>query len=316
MQPTRVSVDNFARAESDRMLAAISEQAGGVNVLGHNRVPTPLDMQTVIRMNRDTLYSFAVVDLADGATLTVPPSGDRYVSVMIVNQDHFINRIFHDAGEYRLTIDEFDTRYVLVAVRVFVDPADAADVAAANGVQDGFAISAASAELFILPVYDEERATAVRTAILELARFADDFDGAFGSKDEVDPVRHLLGSAGGWGGLPLSEAKYLNVDPGLPVGEYRLTVRDVPVDAFWSISLYNADGFFEANELGVNSINNVTATPNPDGSVTVHFGGCGDGRPNCLPIMGGWNYTVRLYKPRPEVLDGSWSFPAVEVLPG
>lgn len=46
-------------------------------------------------------------------------------------------------------------------------------------------------------------------------------------------------------------------------------------------------------------------------SVTVNFGGCGDDRPNCLPIMDGWNYTVRLYRPRAEVLNGSWTFPAI-----
>ena len=45
---------------------------------------------------------------------------------------------------------------------------------------------------------------------------------------------------------------------------------------------------------------------------TVHFGGCTDGRPNCLPILDGWNYTIRLYRPRPEVLEGSWTFPAIE----
>ena len=59
-------------------------------------------------------------------------------------------------------------------------------------------------------------------------------------------------------------------------------------------------------------MNNLTATPNDDGSFTIHFGGCGDDRANCLPIMEGWNYTVRLYRPRAEVLDGSWTFPALE----
>jgi len=83
--PVMVTVDNFVRAESNRMLAAIMGQAGGINQWTHIRVPTPLDRQTVIRMNRDTLYSAAVVDLADGAVLTMPDSGERYVSVMVVN---------------------------------------------------------------------------------------------------------------------------------------------------------------------------------------------------------------------------------------
>jgi hypothetical protein len=56
---TPVTVDNFARAETDRMLAAIQAQAGGVNALLHYRAPMPIDEQTVIRMNRDTLWVLA-----------------------------------------------------------------------------------------------------------------------------------------------------------------------------------------------------------------------------------------------------------------
>ena len=138
------------------------------------------------------------------------------------------------------------------------------------------------------------------------------FDHAFGARADVDPVHHLLGTAAGWGGLPDEEAAYISFEPGKPIGEYTLTIKDVPVDGFWSISLYNADGFFEPNDRNAYSVNNLTARRSPDGSVTVHFGGCGDDRPNCLPIMEGWNYTVRLYRPRPEVLDGSWSFPTID----
>ena len=148
--------------------------------------------------------------------------------------------------------------------------------------------------------------------MLTLARGVDAFDHTFGRKEAVDPIKHLLGTASGWGGLPEQEAFYINVDPGFPAGEYKVTVGDVPVDGFWSISVYNADGYFQANDRDAYSVNNITATPNDDGSVTVHLGGCGDDRPNCLPIMDGWNYAVRLYRPRPEILDGTWTFPAAE----
>jgi hypothetical protein len=104
-----VNVDNFARAESDRMLAGAAAEAGGVNKWAHRRSPTALDEQSVIRMNRDTLYSMALVDISEGATLTVPETGDRYVSVMAVNQDHYVNRVFHEPGEHSLGVDEFDT---------------------------------------------------------------------------------------------------------------------------------------------------------------------------------------------------------------
>ncbi|MEI7760979.1 MAG: DUF1254 domain-containing protein [Thermoleophilia bacterium] len=307
-----VSVENFVRAETDRMFAGLQAQAGGVNQWGHFRAPTPLNQQTVIRMNRDTLYSWVLANISKGATLTIPDPGGRYASVMLVNQDHYINRVLHQPGEYELTTAELDTPFVLVAVRTLIDPADPDDLAAVNALQDQFQFSAGSSEPFSSPNYDEASLDATRQALLELARGLSGFDHAFGTKETVDPIRHLIGSAAGWGGLPDDEAVYINVDPGLPVGEYQLTVRDVPVDAFWSISLYNADGYFEPNDRHANSVNSITAGPNDDGSITVSFGGCDADRPNCLPIMEGWNYIVRLYQPHSEILDGSWKFPSVE----
>ena len=55
-----------------------------------------------------------------------------------------------------------------------------------------------------------------------------------------------------------------------------------------------------------------TAKKGGDGSVTVQFGGCDGKTPNCLPITPGWNYMVRIYRPRKEVLDGTWKFPEAE----
>ena len=83
----------------------------------------------------------------------------------------------------------------------------------------------------------------------------------FGDVDEVDPVLHLIGTAYGWGGNPEKDATYLNVVPDRNDGTtpYTLTVKDVPVDGFWSISLYNAEGFFEKNDLGAYVVNDRLA---------------------------------------------------------
>ena len=75
-----VDAGTFVRAETDRMFTDLQRDAGGVNRFQHNREPASVDRQTVVRMNRDTLYSFAVVDLAGGATLTLPDAGGRYLS--------------------------------------------------------------------------------------------------------------------------------------------------------------------------------------------------------------------------------------------
>ena len=83
----------------------------------------------------------------------------------------------------------------------------------------------------------------------------------------------------------------------------------MPVDGFWSISVYNGQGFFEKNELGAYSLNNLTAKPDASGAYVIQFGGCEKATPNCLPIVESWNFTMRLYRPRKQILDGSWKLP-------
>jgi hypothetical protein len=141
-----------------------------------------------------------------------------------------------------------------------------------------------------------------------------DIGAAFGAKGEVDPISHLIGTAIGWGGNPPCAAIYRGFYPKQNDGRivYKLNVKDVPVDGFWSISVYNAKGFFEKNSLGRYSLNNLTAKPDSNGSFTVQFGDCKAETVNCLPIMKDWNYTVRLYRPREEVLNGSWKFPEAQ----
>ena len=75
--------------------------------------------------------------------------------------------------------------------------------------------------------------------------------------------------------------------------------------------MYNKDGFFEKNARNAYTVNNVTARPNADGSVTIQFGG-DESVPNGIPIMPGWNYVVRMYRPRQEIRDGTWKFPEAQ----
>lgn len=310
--PVPVTFANFAEIETARMFAAIAASAGGSNRWNHYRVPTPIDQQTVIRMNRDTLYSAAIIDVSEGATITVPNAGGRYVSVMLVNEGHYINRVLHTPGVHSLAADDLGSDFVLAATRILVDSEDPDDVAVVNALQDSLALTSTGGREFSVPVFDEASFTETREAILTLAKGLGGLERAFGRAEDVDPVRHLLGTAAGWGGLPESEAFYINVDPRLPVGEYTLRVGDVPVDGFWSVSLYDAQGYFAPNDAGAYSVNSVTGVRDPDGSITVRFGG-DPALPNVLPLTQGWNYLVRLYRPRPEVLDGTWTFPSLAV---
>jgi hypothetical protein len=310
-----VTADNFNRAETDLYFASAVEEAGGLGKFYHRRGVMPVDKQTVVRANRDTLYSSAVFDLDAGpVTITLPDPGSRFMSMMVIDEDQYAAGVVYGKGRYTYTKERLGTRYIMVAVRTLVNPTDAADVRAAQALQGAIVVGQSAHGSLELPEWDQATEKRVREALLALGATVPDSRRMFGTRAEVDPVRHLIGSAMAWGGNPERDATYLNVTPEKNDGvtPYRLTVRDVPVDGFWSISVYNAQGYFEPNPFDAYTVNDLTAKKNADGSITVHFGTCDGALDNCLPIMPGWNYTVRLYRPRPEILHGTWTFPQAQ----
>jgi hypothetical protein len=233
------------------------------------------------------------------------------MSLQVINQDHYVPEVVYRAGSYTFTKQKIGTRYMVAAIRTLVNPADPADVKQVHALQDAIKASQKSSGTFEIPNWDQVSQKKVRDALLVLASTMDSFKGAFGTKAQVDPIRHLIGTAAGWGGNPDKDATYLNVTPPKNDGTtiYKLNVKNVPVEGFWSVSVYNAEGYFEKNPYNAYALNNITAKKEADGSINIQFGGCDGKIPNCLPIMKGWNYTVRLYRPRPEVLSGKWKFP-------
>lgn len=303
-----VTIDNFANAETESMITRMLPIIGGLGVFHHDRRLAPLEQQPVIRQNRDTLYSVAIVDISGGASFTIPDVGDRYISAMVINENHYINRVFHSAGTHPLTVDEFDTDYVVIAVRLLFDPNSADDLAEVHRLQDAITVDAPEQRPFQPQDWDAASHKEVREALLVLGKTIGGLAGCFGRKDEVDPVRHLVGTALGWGGLPDAEASYINIDPQLPVGRYSMTFRDVPADAFWSVSVYNRAGYFEPGPSEITNVNSVFAVRDDDGSVTVRFGD--PAQVNGIPLPEGWNLLIRLYRPRLAELAG-WRTPEI-----
>lgn len=309
-----VTPDNFIRAESDLYFSAIVGK-GGLGKFEHNREALPIDKQTVIRTNRDTLYSGAVIDLDAGpATVTLPDAGKRFISMQVIDEDEYTPEVIYKPGTYTFTKKKIDTRYVLLAVRILVDPASVDDMKAVHALQDAISVvQPGGPGKYQIPNWDKASQTKVRDGLLALAETLPDTDRAFGAKGQVDPVRRLIGAASAWGGNPEKDAIYLNVVPTRNDGQtvYELKVSKVPVDGFWSLSLYNEKGYFEQNPFNAYNVNSIVAQKSEDGSINVQFGGCDGKIPNCLPIMKGWNYMVRLYRPRAEILNGEWKFPEV-----
>ena len=89
-----VSAGNFARAETDeniRQIASVIEKATGqpLNTMLHYRtLDSPFN--PIVRQNRDTLYSMAILDTASGPLeIELPETNGRYQSVFCINQNHY-----------------------------------------------------------------------------------------------------------------------------------------------------------------------------------------------------------------------------------
>ena len=113
---------------------------------------------------------------------------------------------------------------------------------------------------FEMPNWDPVSQKKVRDALIVRAAAVPDTRRMFGARDQLDAVRHLIGTATDWGGNPEKDALYVTVLPSKNNGSTinRLNAKDVPVDGFWSISVYNAEGYFQKNPFDAYTLNNIT----------------------------------------------------------
>ena len=307
-EPMTVTPQTYIRAETDRQFAVIAKMAGGVNRFFHFRSPTPLDKQNVVRMNRDTLYSMAVVDTSKGATITVPElPKDRYVSVYLADNDHYVPFVIYSAGTHALPQD---TKYLALGIRIQVlNPQDPEEIALINQLQDQFVIKANSADPVPDFKWDPQSLKALTSQYENDSAQYSSWKGMQGPRGKADEKTRHIAAAAAWGLFPEWDATYLNYsgvhDPEVC---HKATYKVPENKAFWSITVYGNDGFMKREKNIVNSSN---VQLNADGTFTVFYGSqdlCGD-VPNRLDVTDGWNFLMRVYRPGPAVLDGSYTLP-------
>ena len=190
-----VTPDNFVRAESDRYFGKMVKD-GSFGKFTHNRELTPIDKQLVVRSNRDTLNSTAVFDLDAGpVTITLPNAGKDFMSMQVIDEDMYTPQVIYNAGSYTFTREQVGTRYVLLGVRILVDPTNPDDVKRAHNLQDALEVNQQSPGGFEVANWDSASQNKVRDALLVLAATLPDTKRMFGTKDRVDPVRRLIGAA-------------------------------------------------------------------------------------------------------------------------
>ena len=309
----KVTPENFIRAETDRMFYDISQNAGGINKFFHIRNVTPLNQQTVVRMNKDVLYSGAIVDAEKGASVIFPKMPDkRYASVLVIDNDHYCPTVIYTPGKHELPKD---TKYMFVAVRIqLFNPNDPAEIAMVNKLQDQFIIEANSSDEFDKPTWDKSSLDSLRIEyekeFSKYDRYPDDW---MGPRGKVNEETRKYAAAGAWGLFPNKDATYINYNGGNLSGDkcYVATYRVPDVAGFWSITVYGKDGYMKSENSVINESN---VKYNKDKTFTVYFGPadkCPKDAKNRLDIVDGWNFLMRCYLPGKEVLDGTYKLPEV-----
>jgi hypothetical protein len=97
-QTTLVTVENYNRAQTDVNFAGVARN-GGFGKFRHGRELAPPAQQGIVRPKRDTLYSFAIVDLdARPVTITLPDARKRFMGMQVVNQDQYTPATYYGAG--------------------------------------------------------------------------------------------------------------------------------------------------------------------------------------------------------------------------
>jgi len=308
-----VTVFDYVRAETDLQFKGYAEKYGAFGKFAVGRKHYDVEHQVTHSGNRDTLYSFGLFDLTYPLTIVLPDAGDRYLSLMLVSEDHDIYPGMYKPGSYGFSKEIIGTRYIMLVVRVFADPNDPDDMKITHELQDKVQVIQDDPGNFEVPNWDEEQVMKLRQAANVLGSSVPDSSSFFGTKIDRGYLENMMGAAVGWGGMQRQDALYIPFTPKKNDGKtpYVLHVpADVPIvgNGFWSVTVYDKDRFLVPNEYGAYSFNNVTAKRNNDGSVTIRFGG-DPGQDNFLYIKEGWQIIIRMYRPGKEILDGTWKFP-------
>ena len=306
----KTTAENYPTVETSRQLLMAQARAK-VNHFAHTRKLTRTEDQPVVRMNRDTYYSFAVVDVSKGATITLPavPEG-KYISVQPVTEDHRIQPMSYGSGTYQLATHYGKHLYLIVRLDSTFSEEEA------NALQDSMVIDAGSAEPFRAEPVDKETFVAVENSLrqklgeLIAAHGANVNEGMFTSPTDDSRGlytfdKYTVGAAVGWGGAQYKDNIYES-SPDYPAkGCYEASFEDPGNGAFWSFTVYNRDGFMFDDVAHMSS---NTASANPDGTYTIHFG-CGADALNNLPIendTGVFNFVVRHYIPSERVRNDGY----------
>ena len=315
VKTTVVTDENYGLAESEIIISnyvAKIAAVTGTNGMGewlHRRKGADPKDRAIMRINFDTVYSSVILDLTEPAILTMPETDGRYQSAWIITDEHYNPMAFVEPGTYTLTQENVGRRYAIIAMRTQVNVMDPDDLGAVHAIQDQLKIEQKDTGSFTPSGnWDMEEVLAMRAKYQKIAQDEGiTSEVMFGKKGEVPLKEHNAGTAMGWGGFTPERAVYPGIFPDSTEPQ-TLTLKDVPAGAFWSVTIYDAEGYPQGDSYNINS---AFAVANEDGSYTIRFGG-DENAVNYMNVFEGWNITLRIYEPTEAYFNGEWVMPELE----
>ena len=298
----KVTPENFQRAEAIRN-ANNYVKLGADNKWAHFRDPAPVGPNApTVRMNRDTLYSVAVVDNSNGKFNITIPESEELFTVLVFDDQAYSLYYFQTPGVHEIVSK---SPYIIMIARQGIrDYTNPKDIEKAHKMQDGLKMSGNGTKPFNPTKYDQESLEAL-TAKLKKEFLEGDGVLVYGQfKDDVDEHKRLVSNAAGWGGMHDQINTYTS-SASMSGKECReISFIDPKVKDFFSFTMYDKSGYLMDGKTSMNSYN---LKKNSDGTYTVHFN-CGEDALNNLSSSGReFNYTVRTYGASDIVKSGEWN---------
>lgn len=312
-----VNAENYAFAETEIILGDYVQKiakatcSDGMGVFMHFRKAMDPKDKTILRPNFDTLYSSAVVDLKSPVTITLPAS-DRLLILEVVSADHWIPLVSSKPGAYKITEEMVGSRFAFIIIRTQVNMQDPADIKHVGVIQDQITIRQQSRGEFVQTKdWDRSQMLEMRSGYQkEKEAKGISSEEIFGKKGEISPEMRNIGVATGWGALTKKGAVYPSIAIPNSGEDLTLTLKDVPMadNAFWSVTVYDKDGFAQGDNYNINS---SFAKQDTNGNYILNFGK-NSSKENFLGIYPGSNATLRIYSPQKPYFDGSWKVPEMQ----
>jgi hypothetical protein len=317
---TPVTMKNFIHADSTRaFLKELSKNGNKVNTVRPEKELANTDSQDVIRMNQDTLYSRAIVDVKGGATIKIA-GYEGFQNIMILDINHSEIATLMGSGEIQLDesmLTEGQHVYMIVRTGLLRNLDKKEMLKRGQDAQSKITITAKSNEPFTPTVnYDFASLDVVKQAIFkDYAKDPSQYSTrlGFGTMKDRSKKDARVVIAIGWGGLSKENASYSSF---MGYGERETFTFNAPDlrykdKGFFSFTLYTADGYIGTQNYAINS-DDMVANENGTYTITIIASGEPVQKDDKNVIISprdsrGWMGILRMYQPTDPDKNYDWN---------